>query len=476
MAFSPENSAGFQIENRQVQHQGLSQKQRQSLELLQLSLPELEQRLNAELAVNPFIEVEEAPPELQAQEADPGDSREPPDGEDENALEAWEAENGDVWRDELPLPADPAESTDSPAADFLLFSQAPGPSLQESLLQELALSKIPRGVSRKVCEALIDQLDEEGFLRTPVADVAMNCDVSAAAVEKALEFVQGFDPPGVGARSLQECWLLQLDRRGELTENFRKLLTELTGDLERNRPDEAARKLHISMEELEEMFRKLRRLNRSPVPAERAAAPVQPDLEIAPDGKGGFRATLTRERRNYRLSPYAEMADAPDAGADFAAKIKDAKNLLEALQFRKSTLLRLGEMLIDVQRAFLEEGPEKLRPFTMKQAAEYLEFKSESTVSRAAAGKYVLTPHGLFPLRYFFSAGYVSEEGGQVSRRADMELLKKLIDGEDKHTPLSDEKLSELLRAAGHPVARRTVVKYRELMKIPNSSMRKEHF
>ena len=474
MAFSPENSAGFQIENRQIQHQGLSQKQRQSMEVLQLSLPELEQRLAAELAQNPFIEVEEAPPELQAPEPAPESSGETPD--DEDALENWGVENSDEWRDELPLPADPAEGAPAPAADFLLYSQAPGPSLQESLLQELALSKIPRGVSRKVCEALIDQLDEEGFLRTPVADVAMNCNVSAAAVEKALAFVQEFDPPGVGARSQQECWLLQLERRGELTENFRRLLTELTGDLERNHPDEAARKLHISMEELKAMLEKLRHLNRSPVPAEHASPPVQPDLEITADGRGGFRVTLTRERRNYRLSPYAEMIDAPGAGADFAAKAKEAKNLLEALQFRKSTLLRLGEMLVDVQRAFLEEGPEKLRPFTMKQAAEYLDFKSESTVSRAAAGKYVRTPHGLFPLRYFFSAGYVSEEGGEVSRRADMELLRKLIDEEDKRHPLSDEKLSELLRAAGHPVARRTVVKYRELMKIPNSSMRKEHF
>ena len=289
MAFSPENSAGFQIENRQIQHQGLSQKQRQSMEVLQLSLPELEQRLAAELALNPFIEVEEAPPELQTPEPAPENSGETPD--DEDALENWGFENSDEWRDELPLPADPAEAAPAPAADFLLYSQAPGPSLQENLLQELALSKIPRGVSRKVCEALIDQLDEEGFLRTPVADVAMNCNVSAAAVEKALSFVQDFDPPGVGARSQQECWLLQLKRRGELTENFRRLLTELTGDLERNHPDEAARKLHISMEELKAMLGKLRHLNRSPVPAEHASPPVQPDLEITADGWVNYQHT-----------------------------------------------------------------------------------------------------------------------------------------------------------------------------------------
>ena len=136
----------------------------------------------------------------------------------------------------------------------------------------------------------------------------------------------------------------------------------------------------------------------------------------------------------------------------------------------------MAEMLIDVQRPFLESGPEKLRPFTMKQAAEYLKFKSESTISRAAASKYVKTPHGVFPFKYFFTTGYISEDGDSVSRTADMELLKKLVDEEDKKHPLSDDKLSQLLNQAGHPVARRTVAKYRDLLKIPSSSLRKEHF
>jgi RNA polymerase sigma-54 factor len=136
----------------------------------------------------------------------------------------------------------------------------------------------------------------------------------------------------------------------------------------------------------------------------------------------------------------------------------------------------MAEMLIHVQQGFLESGPEKLRPFTMKQAAEYLDFKSESTISRAAASKYVRTPHGVFPFKYFFTAGYVSDEGNEVSRTADMELLKKLVDEEDKKHPLSDDKLSQLLNKAGHPVARRTVAKYRDIMNIPSSSLRKEHF
>ena len=133
------------------------------------------------------------------------------------------------------------------------------------------------------------------------------------------------------------------------------------------------------------------------------------------------------------------------------------------------------EMLIDVQRSFLESGAEFLKPFTMKEAAEYLEL-SESTISRAVAEKYVKTPWGVLPFKFFFTAGYVSEEGVAVSRTADMEYLKKLIDEEDKSKPLSDEKLSKLLNDAGHQVARRTVAKYREKMNIPSASLRKEFF
>ena len=201
-----------------------------------------------------------------------------------------------------------------------------------------------------------------------------------------------------------------------------------------------------------------------------------PEVEIVPDEKEGFCARMLKEKRTYKLSEHAQCVNDPDAGSDFAAKVREGKNLLEALEFRKETILRMAEMLIEIQRPFLESGPEKLRPFTMKQAAEYLKFKSESTISRAAASKYIKTPHGVFPFKYFFTAGYVSKEGTEVSRTADMELLKKLVDEEDKKHPLSDDKLSKLLNEAGHPVARRTVAKYRDIMNIPSSSLRKEHF
>ena len=460
----------IRLEKKLEQRQKLSMKQRQSLELLHCSRMELEQYLADIISINPFIETEELPVDDGTKEFSTTDSG-PESTEDESLYDELNAENSDEWLDFLPVPETPAGQT-----DFLLFESAPGPTLEENLKQELELSTLPENVNKELCLYIIEQLDDEGFLRIHPADVAMNCNAGMDDVERAVGFIQSLDPPGVGARNLQECWLLQLERRGELTPEFEQLLTVLADDVERNRLDLVAAKLHISMDELKLMFKKLKRLNRAPVSADSNTVFVTPDVEIIVDKDGEFFAQCPREKKQYKLSGYAEWENAPDAGKDFVEKIRDAKNLLEALEFRKSTLLRIGEMIIDKQRDFLESGPEKLKPFTMKQAAEYLDFKSESTVSRAVAEKYIKTPQGFFPLKYFFSAGYVSEDGAEVSRRADKEKLRELIETEDKCHPFSDEKLSQLLNESGHPVARRTVVKYRELMKIPNSSLRKEHF
>ncbi|MBR2873808.1 MAG: RNA polymerase factor sigma-54, partial [Lentisphaeria bacterium] len=359
--------------------------------------------------------------------------------------------------------------------DFLDYTPSPAESFRDELLQEL---NTRTGLSEEfssLCESIITSLEDNGLLASPLADIAMSSGHSLEDVEQALEFVQQFDPPGIAARNMAECWLLQLKRKDALTPELEKMLTEYWDDLLNNRLNIVVKNLNISMEQLQAMLRELASLTPYPVRAERNRAQVIfPEVEIISAGNGIFSARPVRERRSFKLSKYAET-DAPDAGADFQEKVREGKMLIEALEYRKGTLLRMAEMLIDIQHSFLESGPEKLKPFTMKQAAEYLGI-SESTVSRAAAEKYIKTPQGIMPLKSFFTAGYVSEEGEAVSRTADMELLKKLVDEEDKRKPLSDEKLSQLLCAAGHPVARRTVVKYREKMNIPNSSLRKEFF
>ena len=460
----------------QSQQQRLTMKQRQALELLFLSRPELESKLSEALLTNPLLETVEHQEDL-SELPSGDDTPEMTPTEDESLYEAQAYESSDEWLESLPIPGSIPTEASSSAEDFLLYTAAPEQKLRENLMSELNLCQNLDEKIRSIAETLIIYLDDDGFLRTPLEDIAMTTFSSMEETEKALQTVQQFDPPGVAARSLQESLLLQLKRSGGSTPLFEKLLNDEFENLKRNRLDLVSLHLGISLEELEQMFLKLRQLNPSPVIAEnKESRIVYPEVEIYKDENGNFAAELLKERRTFKLSGYADMINAPDAGEDFAQKVREGKNLLEALEFRKSTILRMAEMLIALQRPFLEHGAEKLLPLTMKQAAEFLNFKSESTVSRAAASKYVKTPHGVLPFKYFFTSGYVSEEGNQVSRTADMELLKKLIEQEDKKAPLSDEKLSQLLNEAGHPVARRTVVKYREKMNIPNSTLRKEHF
>ena len=476
MAGTFSNSNNLQLDAKQTQQQHLTMKQRQALEVLFLSRQELETKLNEMLLTNPLIEVEEVPED--ALSLSDSTEREVQEGtEDESLYEAEIYENSDSWNEELPLPPEQTIDSRETVEDFLLYTPAQERPLRETLQSELNLCSGLTSAVREAAENIILNLDDDGMLRTPLEDIAMSCGASMDEISQALQIVRQFDPPGIGARNHQECLLLQLERKGEKTPLFEKLLNDHFDDLMRNRLDAVVRKLDISMNDLEEMFQKLRQLNLIPVTApSQAGTVIIPEVEIVRNEEGSFSASLLRERRSYKLSPYADLASSADAGADFAAKAKEGKNLLEALEFRKGTILRMAEMLIDLQRPFLESGPEKLRPFTMKQAAEYLKFKSESTISRAAASKYVKTPHGVFPFKYFFTTGYISEDGDSVSRTADMELLKKLVDEEDKKHPLSDDKLSQLLNRAGHPVARRTVAKYRDLLKIPSSSLRKEHF
>lgn len=485
---------------RQTQQQQLSAKQLQTLELLALSV----QSLEARLMENPLIEMEENADEdffaqtpsdenngmtedeslYEAQAYENNDDLESQRTQDDNeGLEEFMSDDGgnlssddsdDAEENDFSLQDSQGEENDFSGNDFLDYTAAPEGNFRDDLLLELNTCHDLSENFKKLCETLINHLDDNGLLTTPLADIAMVSESSIDETARALEFIQEFDPPGIAARSIQECWALQLKRVGKFTPAFEKMFSDFWDELINNRLNVVAQELGVSMVELQQMLELISTLSPYPIRAAKGGAqPVFPEMEIRPS-EGGFAAFPLRTRRTFKLSKYAENTS-PDAGPDFLAAVREGKLLMEALEYRKSTLQRIAEMIIDTQSAFLEEGPGKLKPFTMKQAAEYLDV-SESTVSRAAAEKYIKTPQGVLPLKAFFTAGYVSDDGENVSRTADMELLKKLIDEEDKRKPLSDEKLSQLLNAAGHPVARRTVVKYREKMNIPNSSLRKEFF
>ena len=460
----------------QEQRQQLSAKTLQSLELLHLPLPELEARLTRELQANPVLE------ETIPDEPLPAADDSPRDDDDESRLDERGAE-ADEWSDELPIPGAAAGGFDEAGRDLLANFSAPPPALEEMLFRELETSGAPEHL-RAIARTIIASLDDNGFLTTPLADVAMACDADLPEVEAALKLVQSFDPPGIGARDLPETLKLQLERKGKLTPTLEKLLTEHLDDIAGNKLPQAARALGITVGELCALVEEIRKLDPAPGFRGGTAHYVDPELEIRRARDGSYAVRLLRERRRDVVisERYLKMLEDPALDPETRGYVREhvqrAKELLAALDRRKSTLEKLGEVIVSTQRDFLDRGVKALHPLTMKRAGELMGV-DESVVSRAAADKLVITPQGVFPCRFFFSSGFAPATAGGgdgdsgVSNRAVMERLRELVAEEDPARPYSDSKLAELLDAEGTHIARRTVAKYREALRIPAASLRR---
>ncbi|MBS1369315.1 MAG: RNA polymerase factor sigma-54 [Lentisphaeria bacterium] len=456
------------------QEQQLSARQLQSLELLNLPLLELEEKLLQAMESNPLLEAECDNSLPEPEPAPPGEA------EDESAFDA-EAAESDEWRDDLPLPAERTGSDeDAERREYLMNSLADAPTLQEQLQFELAMTDLPENI-RRVASEVIAGIDDSGYLRSTVADIAMSSGEPVETVEKALKTVQGFDPPGVGCRDLAECLRLQLERKHALTPVLAEILDRHLEEIARNRLPQLARTLGIPMEELNAALAELRRL--SPFPGS-ALAPehsefIAPEVEIVRHGDDyEARSCKNGAPRLFLAERYLKLLETPDLPPEdrsyLREKLQQARDLMRALELRKSTIVRIAGVIARTQRDFLEQGVEALHPLTMRQVGEELELH-ETTISRAVANKFVRTPQGIFPLKFFFSAGFTAEDGAELSNRAVMEKIRELIQKEPPAKPLSDEQLAQQLKALGIPVARRTVAKYREAIGIPSSSLRRRH-
>ena len=456
------------------QEQQLSARQLQSLELLNLPLLELEEKLTQALENNPLLEAENADPlpepEPVSEAAD----------EDESLLPA-EAAESEEWNDELPLPPERTSSDEAEERrEYLMNSLTDLPTLQDQLEFELAMTSLPEEVRRAASE-IIGGIDDSGYLRSTVADIAMSTGEPVETVEKALKVVQSFDPPGVGCRDLPECLRLQLERKHALTPVLKEILDHHLEEIARNRLPQLARTLKISLDELNAALAELRKL--SPFPGS-ALAPehsefIAPEVEIVRhDGEFEARPCKDGAPRLFLAERYVKLLETPDLPSEDRAylreKLQQARELMRALELRRSTIVRIAEVIARTQRDFLEQGVEALHPLTMRQVGEELELH-ETTVSRAVANKFVRTPQGIFPLKFFFSAGFTAENGAELSNRAVMEKIRELVQKESPEKPLSDEQLAGQLKSLGIPVARRTVAKYREAIGIPSSSLRRKH-
>ena len=475
----------------------------QAIRLLQLSSLDLELEIQSALESNPLLEVAEEGADDLAQNPDQDTS---PD----NALDAQsdmasgEQELADVNAEmdqpigeDLPVDSqweDVYTNTSSlPAADSdfdPLSNRSSDETLQDHLLWQLNLTHMAPS-DRLIAESIIDAVEPSGLLGTTtqelyesllVPGLADEDQVTHEDVEAVLARVQQFDPLGVAARDLQECLLLQLQVLPPdtpwLTE-ARSLITDHLDLLGSKDFNTLKRKTRLGAEDLAQVSSLIRTLNPRPgaAIAEEAADYILPDV-IVRKFEGRWIVELNSDATTQvRINPFYESLSKKNVSSNDKAYLRDnlqeAKWFLKSLQTRHDTLLRVASKIVEVQRGFLEYGPEAMKPLILADIAEAVELH-ESTISRVTTRKYMATPRGVFELKYFFSSHVGTATGGEVSSTAIRALISKLTAEEDPKKPLSDSKIAAILKEQKINVARRTVAKYRESLSIPPSNERKQ--
>ncbi len=458
-------------------HQNLSQTQtlapqmRKSLEILQAGTLELNQLVQQALETNPALE--DITESLSLDD-------EGPDAEEADSLE-YMNETDDDWRDRTILEgkSSPWTSEDEERRQRVYDSIVAPVTLQQHLQQQLDLSMVSPGV-RGVAQAILGNLDERGFLDLPVRTLGQRIGCDPWDVDPALRLVQSFDPPGIGAANITQSLLLQLEHRSGTDTIEYKIVRDHLEDLARKRHPQIARALGTTVERIAEAATHIGRLTPNPGGEyDPTGNPyILPDVVIERDDDLNWYARLTGEHLpNLRINDfYKDMIG--KKGTDAKARqflrdqIRDGRSLIHAISLRQETILAIAHKLIEHQPGFLAKGPRQLRPLTMNDIADELSLHA-TTISRAVAGKYILTPHGLMEMRAFFATGYQTSDGSEVSNAGVREALQRLVTAEDDTKPLSDEQLMKALAKQGIKIARRTVAKYREQLSILPSHLRK---
>lgn len=481
---------GQRLEQRQI----LAPRMIQSMEILQLPVMALEERIQQELENNPALELREPAAEDFVDE--PGDAPaldERPDADDTarefNKLEVFER-----GLDE-PLYEDhrPSRSFIDEAGERKLDAMANAPSrpqsLQDYLEEQLAYIEAPEE-ELDLIRYLIAHIDARGYLTTrgdenddALMDLATSYSVRAVTreeVEDALLTIQKLDPPGVGARTLRECLLLQIGPDTPHRDVVRALVDHLD-DVRHNRLPLLQKTTGFDIVELQEAIEVLRRLNPSPGSKfdSQNIPYVTPDVVVERTETGEYEVRLVDDWVPEVHIPRSviEMAknrsEDPEARKYIKSKIQAATWLMDAVRQRKHTLERVTKAIVRRQRAFLDLGPEHIEPLKMQEIADELGIHV-TTVSRAVDDKWVQTPRGIFPLKRFFGGGTQTASGENVAWETIKNKLLEMIENEDKASPLSDEEVVERFTAIGYPIARRTVTKYRKMLQIPSSRERRD--
>ncbi|KIC94813.1 RNA polymerase factor sigma-54 [Flavihumibacter solisilvae] len=480
--------------------QKLSPQQIQLMKLLQVPTANLEERIKEELEENPALE--------QSDEASDENFEETRD-EFENTDEEYEAEGSDEYEN-IDI-SDYVQEGDDDIADYRLRDdnypelddKQAMPFRVESTLHDMLADQLGMlnldDRRKRIAEQIVGSIDDDGYLRRETASIQddlafrQNIEASEQDIEELISLIQQFDPPGVAARDLQECLLLQLTRKkndGKAVQGAIDILTRYFDEFTKKHYDKIQRGLNITDEELKEIIQQIIRLNPKPGgnvgEVNKAESYVVPDFFIY-NNAGKLELTLnSKNAPDLRISEgYRDMLKEYDKGSKkdkrqkeavlfIKQKIDAAKWFIDAIKQRQQTLMMTMQTILDYQHEFFLTGDEtRLRPMILKDIAERTGLDI-STVSRVANSKFVQTEFGTYRLKFFFSESLSTDSGEEVSTREVKKILSDLVEGENKRKPLSDERLTELLQEKGYNIARRTVAKYREQLNIPVARLRKE--
>src|SRR3989454_10075655 len=457
--------------------QVLAPQLQQSLLILQAPLLELRNLVQQEMETNPVLE--ELPNEPDADERSDADT-----AADEKFKEEFDklAKLDEEWRDYMAQSSSYAgRSQEAEDKRQFFFDSIPTQeTLQQHLMGQLNQTVL-NADDRKTAELIIGNIDDNGFLQTTPEEMALNTGIPKEDFEHMLTLIQSFYPPGVGARDLRECLLIQLKRDGKGSSLEYKIIAEHMQDLGKRRFPEIARRMGISVEQVQKCSNNIAQLEPRPgaIFAEAPKNYVVPDVTVE-KVNGEYQVILNGDQiPHLRISNTYKDIMAQDGNGNevkdyIRDKIRSGKFLIKSIHQRQQTISNIAHQIVSRQRDFFEKGSSQLKPMTMVQIADAVGVH-ETTVSRAISGKYMATPQGVFEMKYFFTPGYQTSSGESMSNTSVKEAILDLVKDEDGNAPLSDKEIVEILSNRGIPIARRTVAKYRTELNILPSNMRRKY-
>ncbi len=463
----------------QRQQMLLAPQLRQSLEFLQVPVMELRSMVQQELERNPTLEEkpdDNTPLEVESESEAQAQADEAEFQDEFKKL----AELDDEWREYFrqTQAARPYSADDAAKREFMMNSLTRPESLEEHLLYQLHLSGLSEH-DQKVGELIIGSINDDGFLTSALEDMASASGYTPDEIAHVLETIREFDPVGVAARDLVDCLLLQLARLGKADALAAHIVRQHLNDLGAKRYETIARALHVTLAAIQEAARLIATLEPKPGRRFSSEEPAYVTPEVLVQKVRGEYVVLMDQEQLPHLSiskHYRQLMEDPGTSREVKSyireKVRAGAFLIKSIQQRQQTISRIAVEILKVQQEFFEQGVSALKPLTMAYIANIIGVH-ETTVSRAIANKYMLTPRGLFEMKYFFTPGYQTADGQTVSNKVVKDALAQMIATEDTAHPLSDQTIVAMLKEKGMTVARRTIAKYRDELKILPSHLRK---